>query len=83
MRTTTIHKLADSLGVSWDGDKNFMDWCSQIVGKKHLDDMSSDELLIIFNELRSGNYVGKLKESTLLLTDILSEIQNKNGNSYE
>lgn len=83
MRTTTIHKLADSLGVSWDGDKNFMDWCSQIVGKKHLDDMSSDELLIIFNELRSGNYVRKLKESTLLLTDILSEIQNKNGNSYE
>lgn len=59
MTTETIHKLADSLGVSWDGDKNFMKWCSQIVGKEHLDDMTQDELLKIYNNLRSGWY-GKI-----------------------
>lgn len=56
MTTETIHKLADSLGVSWDGDKHFMDWCSQIVGKKHLDDMTSEELLKIYNHIKSGMY---------------------------
>jgi len=63
MTTETIHKLADNLGVSWDGDKNFMDWCSQIVGKKHLDDMSGDELLTIYNHLKNGWYLnGPFKE---------------------
>lgn len=62
MNTNTIHKLADSLGVSWDGDKRFMDWCSQIVGKRHLDDMTPDELLSVYNELRSGNYPTLKKE---------------------
>lgn len=77
MKTETIHKLADSLGVSWDGDKNFMDWCSQIVGKKHLDDMTSDELLKIFNELKLGNYTNDLKESTRILKMMLSEFRNQ------
>ena len=56
MTIETIHKLADSLGVSWDGDKHFMDWCSQIVGKRHLDDMTSDELLKIYNHIKGGMY---------------------------
>lgn len=56
MTPRTIHKLADSLGVSWDGDKNFMRWCSQIVGKEHLDDMTQEELLKIYNHLKSGWY---------------------------
>lgn len=56
MTTETIHKLADSLGVSWDGDKHFMDWCSQIVNKKHLDDMTPEELLKIYNHLKNGMY---------------------------
>lgn len=63
MTTETIHKLADNLGVSWDGDKNFMDWCSQIVGKKHLDDMSGNELLTIYTHLKNGWYSnGSFKE---------------------
>ena len=59
MTVETIHKLADRLGVSWDGDKHFMKWCSQLVGKEHLDDMSQEELLKIYNRLRTGSY-GKI-----------------------
>lgn len=83
MKTETIHKLADSLGVSWDGDKNFMDWCSQIIGKRHLDDMTHDELLRIFNELKSGNYTNDLDESIKLLKRMISDFRNQHGTKYE
>ena len=33
-----------------------MDWCSKIVGKKHLDDMTHEELLKIYNHLKIGMY---------------------------
>jgi len=83
MKTETIHKLADSLGVSWDGDKNFMYWCFQIVGKRHLDDMTSNELLQIFNELKSGNYTNDLDESIKLLKKFISNFRNQHGTKYK
>ncbi len=51
-----IHKIADKMNVSWDGDKNFMSWCDSIVGKKHLDDMTEVELIMIYNRLKNGKY---------------------------
>lgn len=51
-----VHKIADKMGVSWDGDKNFMSWCQDVVGKRHLDDMSEVELIMIYNRLKVGKY---------------------------
>lgn len=76
MTPRTIHKLADSLGVSWDGDKNFMRWCSQIVGKEHLDDMTPEELLKIYNHLKSGWY-GRLVND-LNNTNYVMNLMKKN-----
>ena len=24
-----IHKIADKMGIAWDGDKDFMSWCKK------------------------------------------------------
>ena len=57
-----IHKIADKMGVSWDGDKTFMSWCEDIVGKRHLDDMSEVELIMIYNRLKVGKYPKSLNK---------------------
>jgi hypothetical protein len=51
-----IHKIADKIAVKWDGDKNFMSWCQDTVGKRHLDDMTEVELIMIYNRLKNGKY---------------------------
>jgi hypothetical protein len=58
-----IHKIADKLGVSWDGDKDFMSWCEDVLGKKHLDDMSEVELIMIYNRLKNGKYPQSLNKN--------------------
>lgn len=57
-----IHKIADKMGVSWDNDKEFMSWCKKEVGKKHLDDMSEPELIMIYNRLKNGKYPQSLNK---------------------
>jgi hypothetical protein len=57
-----IHKIADKMGISWDGDKEFMSWCKDILGKKHLDDMSEVELIMIYNRLKNGKYPQSLNK---------------------
>lgn len=44
------------MGISWDGDKDFMSWCEGIVGKRHLDDMSEPELIMIYIRLKNEKY---------------------------
>ena len=39
-----MHTLADSLGIPWNDDKHFMDFSEEVVGVRHLDDMSSKQL---------------------------------------
>lgn len=51
-----IHKIADKNGISWDGDKKFMSWCQDVIGKRHLDDMSEVELIMIYNRIKNGKY---------------------------
>lgn len=51
-----IHKIADKMNISWDGDKKFMSWCQSVVGKEHLDDMNEVELIMIYNRLKTGKY---------------------------
>jgi hypothetical protein len=81
MKTDSIHKLADSLGISWDGDKTFMKWCNQLVGKKHLDDMTSDELLKVYTHIRNGWYSKEIIESIFVLEtmrkELISEYERK------
>jgi hypothetical protein len=56
MSPESIHKLADRLGIPWDGDKSFMSWCAFLVGKSHLDDMNDGQLLTIYANLKNGKY---------------------------
>jgi hypothetical protein len=56
MIPVNIHKIADKMGISWDGDKNFISWCDQVVGKGHLDDMTEVELIMIYNRIKNGKY---------------------------
>jgi len=58
-----VHKIADKMGVKWDGDKKFMSWCQDIIGKKHLDDMSEVELIMIYNRLKNGKYPEELNKN--------------------
>ena len=49
--TTRVHEVADQAGVPWDNDEAFMLLCQGLVGKMHLDDMSSDELEVVATHL--------------------------------
>jgi hypothetical protein len=44
-----------------------MKWCEQLVGKKHLDDMTSDELLKVYTHIRNGWYSKEINESSFVL----------------
>ncbi len=57
-----IHKIADKIGVNWDGDKKFMSWCHDTIGKRHLDDMTEVELIMIYNRLKNGKYPHSLNK---------------------
>mgnify|MGYP003647307760 CR=1 FL=1 len=46
-----VHDLADKLSIPWDHDADFMDWTEEVVGKSHLDDMTSEELLDVYAAL--------------------------------
>ena len=54
MTQQNVHKIANKMGIKWDGDKNFISWCKQTVGKGHLDDMSDVELTMIYNRIKNG-----------------------------
>lgn len=79
MTTESIHKLANSLGVSWDGDPHFMNWCHSLVGKKHLDDMSEGELLKVYMELKNGRYpklyVKEVKDMDYLIREFIKDMK--------
>ena len=47
-----IHKLADSRNIPWDNDPNFMALSQAVTGKRHLDDMTPNELEALARALR-------------------------------
>jgi hypothetical protein len=59
MTVENLHKIADRLGVKWDGDKEFMNWTQTLTGKRHLDDMSEQELMKVASALENGDRPGK------------------------
>lgn len=62
MKPEDIHKIANKMNISWNGDKTFMSWCNKLVGKKHLDDMSEQELIDVYNKIKNGQYKENLSE---------------------
>lgn len=54
-----IHNEADKLKIKWDDNKKFMNRCKELVGKKHLDDMSQEELEIILLVLKNEKFYFK------------------------
>ena len=81
-----IHKIADRMGVKWDGDKNFMSWCQDTVGKKHLDDMTEVELTLIYSRLKNGKYPQSyLQECTVVGAKVNGDVviaKNRDRNYY-
>ena len=46
-----IHDAAYKAGIKWDNDNIFMLICKSLTGKRHLDDMSEDELEAVLFEI--------------------------------
>ncbi len=63
MSPIVIHNISDKMGISWDGDKDFMSWCETVVGKRHLDDMNEVELIMIYTRIKNGKYPEWLKNN--------------------
>jgi len=42
-----VHAIADALRIPWDDDEAFMDVSEDVTGKRHLDDMTRDELQLV------------------------------------
>lgn len=59
MTVENIHRIAKRLGVESDGNKEFMNWCNQLTGKRHLDDMSEEQLMKVAAALENGDKPGK------------------------
>lgn len=59
MKVEHVHKIADRMGVKWDGDKDFMKWTLKLTGKLHLDDMTEEQLMKVAAALENGDKPGK------------------------
>jgi hypothetical protein len=51
IKPADIHYIADKKGIPWDNNRKFMNYTNKLVGKKHLDDMTSEELRTVYNHL--------------------------------
>jgi hypothetical protein len=52
--TADVHAAADAAGVSWDNNPAFMDRSERLTGKRHLDDMTEQELRAVASNLKKG-----------------------------
>lgn len=49
-----IHKLAESKGIKWDNDPDFLKYTKALTGKEHLDDLNFNELRVMADDLTKG-----------------------------
>lgn len=59
MTVKNVHSIAKRMGVDWDENREFMEWCRKLTGKGHLDDMSEEQLSKIAAALENGDKPGK------------------------
>lgn len=50
-----VHKLADKKGIPWDNNKRFMRKTRELTGKRHLDDLTPEELQKVVDWLNTTN----------------------------
>ena len=48
-----VHDAADKANISWDNDPSFLDESKDITGKKHLDEMTNDQLSQMLNKIKN------------------------------
>jgi hypothetical protein len=53
-KPATIHALADKFKVKWDNDPKFMEMCTRLTGKAHLDKMEASQLRTIAQAITMG-----------------------------
>ena len=51
LKPKDIHNAADEKGIAWDNNRKFLNLSKKLTGKSHLDDMSPEELRVIFDYL--------------------------------
>ena len=49
-----VHRAADLAGVEWDNNPAFMDMSERLTGKRHLDSMSPEDLMLVAASLEAG-----------------------------
>lgn len=51
-----VHAAADLWGIAWDNDTPFMDHAEELTGKRHLDDMTEEELELVADAITEGTF---------------------------
>lgn len=51
-----IHNAANEAGIRWDDNEKFMDKTEDLVGKRHLDDMTEKELHKVIREIKTNTF---------------------------
>ena len=57
-----IHARADLAGVPWDNDEQFMVISEALTGKRHLDDMTLEELDLVDEAIVNGDFGGTFSD---------------------
>lgn len=59
------HRELDQLGVDWDDNKHFMEFCLRLTGKRHLDDMTAMERSKVVDFFKATEKVAESKQSLM------------------
>lgn len=51
IKPADVHKAADKKGMPWDKNRKFFNLSKKLTGKEHLDDMTPEELRVMFDYL--------------------------------
>ena len=62
-----VHQAADKAGVEWDDNKEFMDFCEKVTGKRHIDDMSSESRKKLINAIQENIFTKDWWKKELML----------------
>lgn len=56
IKAEDIHDAADAAKIKWDDNEEFMNRTEELVGKKHLDDMTKEELHAIIRAIKTKSF---------------------------
>lgn len=73
MKVKDLHTIANEKGILWDNDPVFLMICSQLTGKQHLDDMTSSELQMVYEEITTNPAVFSKNQDNSLDDSIMKK----------